>query len=162
MYVALIYHSTHTQSPWALNSSCIIILLFIWTYYWQFISHCLAGWAAPRCGSDAGYSWGTASSLLIRPPGCRLHQPTSNSSRWSKARAWALWQGFGNGVEVPACTRQLTDDNAVPQGYTDMLKWEAYSMHYWLKIRWWCICVWCFNTPGGLSSTASISSRYSL
>lgn len=154
--------SQQKKSPWALNSSFVIILLFIWTSYWRFISHCVARRSALHCWSDAGYSCVTASSPIIRPSGCRPHQPTSNSSQWSKARAWALWQGFGNGGEVPACTRRLTDDNAVPQGYTDMLNCEAYRLRYWLKIRWWCICVWCFNTPRGFSTTASIWSRYSV
>lgn len=103
-----------------------------------------------------------ASSQLIRLSGCRPHQPTSNGSRWSKARAWALWQGFGSGGEVPACTRRLTDDNALPRGYTDTLQCEADSLRYCLKTRWWRICGWCFNTPHGRSSIASISSPYSV
>lgn len=149
------------RSPWALTSSCIIILLFIWTYYWRFISHCLAGQLSV-VDLTLGTGRLTASSQLIRPSGCRPHQPTSNGSRWSKARAWVLWQGFCNGGEVPACTRRLTDDNALPRGYTDTFQCEAYRLRYCLKIRWWRICGWCFNTPRGLSSTDSISSPYSV
>lgn len=133
-----------------LNSSGIINVLFIWTFYWRFVSLCLAARSALCCWCDAGYR--PPSCLLAAPPSVWLSPASADFKRFSMELSEGPERSDRALVTAERCQLAPGGWRMTMQYLGVTLTRSSVKLKVWLKIRWWRVCGWCFHTHTHLTA----------